>query len=193
MSRLLSLKRNTAAAGSATPLKQRELDIGISDLQRFQRLFRDHLKYVKSLLYRMRVNENDQDDLIQEIFLKIWKAQPQFNQQASWKTWITRVAINQAIDHFRSQKPEAATFEETDFAGDQNRYSFEARELAEKAIASLPADLRAAFILHIIEGFDQKETAEILGVPLGTIKSRVHNSRHILQKTLNEMGVNLES
>ncbi len=188
MSRLASLKRALLIERSYT--KQRSLREQ-EKLEAFQTIFTSYSGYIRSLLYRMRVDENDSDDLLQDIFLKAWKAQGEFKGDSQMKTWLSKIAINHVIDHFRKSKPNTSEFDESAFAKDQNRISYEARELAEKALSTLSPEMRATFVLHAIEGFNLQETGKILDIPTGTVKSRVYHSRLALKAALDKLGVSI--
>ena len=128
-------------------------------------------------------NDSDCGDAVQETLLKAYEKLHTLKQDQFFRTWITRILINECNGILRKKKY-MISYEE---------YMQETRVFEEKkythlymAILELPEELRILVTLYYIEGFSQKEIAEILGMQEGTIKSRLSRARRLLREILTE-------
>jgi len=148
----------------------------------------------------------DAADVVQEVFLKIFRNIGSFRQDSSLKTWIYRIAVNEAKNHRRwfSRHRRQEIGLETDARGepderapnqwlpDPGRSPFElaldreTQEMIEAALLEVNPKFRAALVLREIEGLSYEEIAEVLEVSLGTVKSRILRGREALKKCLAE-------
>lgn len=163
---------------------------------------------VYNYLYRMMGNAADAEDLTQEVFVRLYTSLDSFRSQASLNTWLFRIAGNLCIDYFRRSKKHRAvafsldepvsrdgpdaedrtgqTHEVADTTYEPHRL-MERAETArqiEQALQQLPEKLRAVLLLHDIEGMPYEEIAQVVGCPLGTVKSRLFNARQQLRHRL---------
>lgn len=151
-------------------------------------------------------NRDDAVDIAQETFVKAYSSLRSFNSSSAFYTWLYRIAVNTAIDFIRKRraKPTDSLDEErfseagfepvsTDAAADPEKVAVrvEQRLALRKAISTLSEKLRNVIILHDVEGLSQEEVAEILRVPVGTVKSRVSRGRaelrYLLQRQAGEV------
>lgn len=156
---------------------------------------------VYNLVSRLMTDPGDACDVVQEVFLKIFRNVGHFRGGSSLKTWIYRIAVNEAHNHrrwfSRHQRPEIgfAANEETPGLHEENfadpgRSPFElasneeTRLLVEDALADLNPKFRAAVVLRDIEDLSYEEIASVLEVSLGTVKSRILRGRESLRKIL---------
>ena len=126
-------------------------------------------------------NDSDCGDAVQETLLKAYEKLPMLKEEKFFRTWITRILINECKGILRKQK-KVVPYE--DYMGnerlsEENRYHH-----LYMAIMELPEDLRILVTLYYIEGFSQKEISEILEIPEGTIKSRLSRARDFLKTQL---------
>lgn len=150
----------------------------------FQQLYKDYALLVRRVIFRLG-GQRDLDDLVQDTFVKAFAAKASFTGQSSAKTWLTRIAVNTAIDH--SRKASVRTINEPiqDAEALASRSRDPALALAiQQAVAALPDDWRAAFVLVVLEGFTAAEAADILGTKPGTVRSRVHRGREQVREAL---------
>lgn len=163
-------------------------------LQRYQ-----HPLY--NLVSRLMSDPGDACDVVQEVFLKIFRNIDHFRGGSTLKTWIYRVAVNEAHNHrrwfTRHQRPEigfapneeAVGPHEKNFA-DPRRSPFdlavdeETRAMVEDALAKLNPKFRTAVVLRDIEDLSYEEIAAVLEISLGTVKSRIQRGRECLRKIL---------
>lgn len=156
-----------------------------------------------SAALRMTRNPADAEDIVQETFLKAYRAYHTFQAGTNLKAWLYRILTNTYINRYRKQvrRPN-----EVDFAEVEDLYLYKRLGSAESgrasrsaedevleqfvdadvkaAVEELPEHFRMPVLLADVEGFSYKEIAEILDVPIGTVMSRLHRGRKALQKTL---------
>ncbi|HEX2421045.1 MAG TPA: sigma-70 family RNA polymerase sigma factor, partial [Acidimicrobiia bacterium] len=152
---------------------------------------------------RMTRNPSDAEDLVQETFLKAYRAYGTFEEGTNLKAWLYRILTNTFINNYRrdTRRPQ-----ETDLGELEDLYLFRrlARETSatsstsaeeqlleglveediKQAIESLPENFRMVVLLADLEGFSYKEIADILDIPIGTVMSRLHRGRKALQVAL---------
>lgn len=139
-----------------------------------------------AIALRYMKTKQEAEDVVQDAFIKAFKGLASFNQNASLKTWLTRIVINTALNKLRSQHKNQ--FQNSDeFESVETgvlplaNYSF--TELV-SFIQQLPIGCRSVFNLYAIEGYSHKEIAEMLSISLGTSKSQYHRSKVLLQQMI---------
>ena len=166
-------------------------------------LVRTHHRRVYGLCYRFTGNPADAEDLTQDVFLKIYSNLSSFDMgRGSLQVWITTMTRNLLVDNFRRTKNQRVTgsldegWDETDelrpvdrltAAGPSPHESAAQKELAkmvQEALARVSAELREAVILRDLQDLDYKEIAQVLGIPEGTVKSRISRGRAELARLL---------
>lgn len=157
------------------------------ELKEFEEIYRTQASRVRSILYRLGPS-SEIDDLVQEVFVKIWKSYSSFEGKSSLNTWIYRITVNTALDAARKKK--FWSFFQV-FTGEEgvarNDTSLE-RDLVSKGLETLKADHRSVLVLSSIEGFSIQELAEILEISEGTVKSRLHYAKKEFLAYMNEKG-----
>ena len=156
-----------------------------------------------SAAMRMTRNPADAEDLVQETYLKAYRAFESFQEGTNLKAWLYRILTNTFINQYRAKKrrPDQVDLDDVeDFylyrrlggleaaranrsAEDELMDLFTDTEVKD-ALEDLPEQFRIAVMLADVEGFSYKEIAEILDVPIGTVMSRIHRGRKLLQKRL---------
>jgi len=154
----------------------------------FDELYRRFAPRVFTLACRMTGSRSTGEDLLQEIFLLVYRKLGSFKGEAALGTWVYRLATNCCLDHLRSRqhKLEQASDELDERVPPRvegRRFTAERLDL-ERAIAQLPPGYRAAFVLHDVEGFDHAEVGRLLGIAEGTSKSQVHKARMKMRELL---------
>lgn len=148
------------------------------------------LPRLRRFCHAMAANPADGDDLMQSTVEKALAHGDQFREGTRVDSWMYRIAQNLHIDRSRSSRRRgtAVPVEDAyDLVGDDGRITVEARSelaAAQRALATVPEDQRAAFILVVIEGLSYKEAAELLDVPIGTIMSRIARARGRIERVL---------
>jgi RNA polymerase sigma-70 factor, ECF subfamily len=156
---------------------------------------------VYNLIARLTVDPADADDITQEVFLKVFRNVGTFRGDSSLKTWIYRIAVNEARNHHRwfgrHKKQEVGLEPESgeshgciDYLTDPGRSPLdlamdqETQAFIETALSEINPHFRAALVLREIEGLSYEEIAEILEISLGTVKSRILRGREALREKL---------
>ncbi len=152
-----------------------------------------------NLCYRFTGRAAEAEDLTQEVFIKVFQTLKTYDAaQGTFSTWIHRVARNHLVDHYRrtrreramslDEEPEALEERPAPGAGPGARVeSRERRELLQRGLNQLSPDLREAVILRDLHDLDYQEIALVLGVPEGTVKSRINRGRLELARVLKRM------
>jgi RNA polymerase sigma-70 factor, ECF subfamily len=125
------------------------------------------------------------EDLTQETFVRAYRARHRYTPTAPPGAWLRRIGINLAISYLRRQKLARFLPARLYMAPDRRDYDrAEARDVVEKALAMLSPKLRAAVVLHYYEGLTREEIAAVLGVPAGTVASRIAKAVAIMRKAI---------
>jgi RNA polymerase sigma-70 factor (ECF subfamily) len=154
-----------------------------------------HTRKVFALAYRFTGRADEAEDLTQEIFVKLYQSLDRYDGSAgSFPAWLMAVARNHAIDHYRRRREEHRRRVDEpallDVAPATEDGPFKALEREERArlvhrgLRSLPLELREPLILFDLQGVPYEEIASTLGVPLGTVKSRINRGRLELAKRI---------
>ena len=156
----------------------------------FAVLVRRHERRVYNLAYRMLGREEDARDATQDAFLSAMRKLSTFRGDAAFTTWLHRVTVNACYDIMRKRKrepvlglPEAP---EPAVVGHDHAESTSVSIDVQRALLQVPQEFRAALVLHDVQDLAYEDVAEILGVPVGTVKSRIHRGRVALAKALGE-------
>lgn len=163
------------------------------DRQAFERLYRAHVNRVFSLCARMVADRARAEELTQDVFVRAWEKLHLFRGEASFATWLHRLAVNVVLNDRKTEGRRRSRFDEEDEeAGMDGFPGVVGMPLApgelldlEQAIARLPAGARRVFTLHDVEGYKHEEIAEMLGVTSGATKAQLHRARLLLREALN--------
>jgi RNA polymerase sigma-70 factor (ECF subfamily) len=183
----------TGGAASERELIQRARS---GDEGAFADLVAAHADRVYGALRRFGLDPGEAEDVAQEVFLRPWRGLARFEERAQLSTWLYRIAFNEAQRRLSRRGPAAvepgpegddliASIPEAQHLGPTAQaleHDFEA--ILARALAELPADLRAAVILRDIEGLSTEEAAAVVGIRPGAFKSRLHRGRMQLRALL---------
>jgi RNA polymerase sigma-70 factor, ECF subfamily len=159
------------------------------DREAFDAVMRVHEDRVFSVCLRILGDREKALDATQDTFLTVFRKAGQFQGRSAVGTWIYRIAVNTCYDQLRrtQRRPSESLPDHVDLSDPSAEEAIESaavRPEIELALAQLPADFRNAVILSDLEGLSLPEVAEILGVPIGTVKSRVFRGRRLLANHL---------
>lgn len=169
----------------------------LGNQQSFRQLYRRYQQRVRSTLYQLCGAEG-LDDLVQEVFLRTWKGLPQLRQVSQFSTWLYRICWNVASDQRRrfAQQRAFNSKLQADAEGmplgnsnstqtpDLMRLHYQ--DMIQRGLQQLSFEHRAVIVLHDLEDLPQKEVAEILGIALGTVKSRLFHGRMALRQYIEQ-------
>jgi len=167
------------------------------DESAFRELINRHERRVFRLLYRMMGSREEAEDVAQEAFLSLHRHGHRFRREARFSTFVYRVAANAALNRrralgrSRNRTNELRLSHEAGFdlsPGPRNpedaAAGSEVRARVQEALLELPNELRVAVLLYDIEGQSYQEVSRVLGIPEGTVKSRIHRARSALREIL---------
>jgi RNA polymerase sigma-70 factor (ECF subfamily) len=164
----------------------------------WEQIVRQHWRKVFNLAYKFVGRHDEAEDLTQDIFLKIFKALHTFDRRANFQTWLISISRNLCIDHYRSVRKERETMAREVDASDLKPVSKERsphvhveqadlRHLIKRALAELPPALREAVVKRDLQEFSYQEIADQLGLPEGTVKSRINRGRLELARQIRRL------
>lgn len=172
------------------------------DKAAFDLLVRKYQHKVVGLISRYIYDHHEALDVAQEAFVKAWRALPRFRGDSAFYTWLYRIAINTAKNHLvaRSRRPpdtdvdaeEAGYFSEDSMLREietpENVYfRDELQQSIDRVLKRLPEDLRVALTLREMEGMSYEEIAQIMGCPVGTVRSRIFRAREAIDTEIAPM------
>ena len=161
----------------------------------FDRIVEEHSSFVYNVAFRMMGNPHDAEDVAQEAFISAYRAFGRFRGDSKVTTWLYRITVNAALMRLRKEK-KARTLTQYGFddviVHDWSDAPFRAASDSElgdrlrEGVAMLPDDLKAAVVLRDMEELSNAEAAEVIGISVPALKSRLHRGRVLLRKHLDE-------
>ena len=148
-------------------------------------LYDRYKKAMYTVSYRMMGDFDAADDVLQEAFIKIFRALPKFRKESTLGAWIKTIVVRTALSKLRTLK-RTETLEDHHTAGMITWEQPLDVEYLEKAIQALPEGYRAVFVLIEVEGYPHKEVAEMLGISVGTSKSQLFYAKKKLRAMLKD-------
>mgnify|MGYP001290367584 CR=1 FL=1 len=172
------------------------------NLEAFEQLILQYEKRIYNFCYRMTNNQEDAEDLAQEIFIKVYKNLNSFKGNSKFSTWIYRIAYNTCVDKYRKKKVTTVSLtlnndeeeKEIDLPSndplpEERVVSREEYDVVCECISALKPEYKTVVVLRDIQNYTYDEIAEILNVPLGTVKSHISRGRAALRDALIARGV----
>ena len=174
------------------------------DIAAYEEIFKRYRGRIYNLLYRIVSDEGDAADLTQEVFVKVFRMLPSLKAHRAFNSWLRKVATNSALDHLRKHSHmRTESLDEKTVLGDDQSVDREIaswednpekavetsnlQDVVQRAISSLDDDHRMVVVLHHLEGLDVHDIANTLGVPEGTVKSRLARAREHLKRKLGSL------
>jgi RNA polymerase sigma-70 factor (ECF subfamily) len=169
------------------------------DASRFEELVRRHETMVFRVALSITRNQEDAEDAMQESFIKAYRYLGKFRGQSLFSTWLTRIAVNEALMKVRRRRLNHVEFDETNVIsgalipnrvgewGDNPERRFakaELREILFEAIQKLPPAYRIVLALRDLESHSNRQTADLLGLKVATVKTRILRARLMLRSSL---------
>jgi RNA polymerase sigma factor (sigma-70 family) len=166
---------------------------------KFEKDLLPHINALHTFAYHLSYNDEDAMDLVQETYLKAYKAIDSYDEGTNAKAWLFKILKNNYINQYRRKSKRPRKVDLEDYIG---LYEKEDSNLSGKvdlrqeiyedlmgdevtiAVNSLPIDFRTVILLCDVEGFTYEEISKILDVPIGTVRSRLHRARNLLKEKL---------
>jgi RNA polymerase sigma-70 factor (ECF subfamily) len=156
------------------------------DVRAFEQLYRTHLPRVHSLVRRM-AGGREADELTQDVFVRVWQKLGTFRGDASFTTWLHRLAVNVVIERFRTDTARRQRLHDGEEIFERIAGPSASRDLPmdfDAALEKLPDGAREIFVLHDVEGYKHHEIGTLLGISPGTSKAQLHRARMMLRRHL---------
>lgn len=188
---------------AALPLQPRliageaSIDATVREAQRgddaaFAALYDAHAPRVYAVCLRLSGDRAMAEELVQDVFVRVWQRLDSYRGDSAFATWLHRVAVNTVLEHARSGRRRRLRVRiAADFANITPEFDAPAAAPEpgvamdlEGAVASLPAGARAVFVLHDVEGYDHAEVGALLGIAEGTSKAHLFRARRLLRERL---------
>ncbi len=165
----------------------------------FERELLPNIDALHTFAYHLTFHEDDAKDLVQETFLKAYRALDSYKPGTNAKAWLFKILKNAYINQYRKKVRRPAQVDYEDYIGYQDREdqaSVDFMDLREElfdnligdevtsAVNSLPVDFRAVILLCDVEDFTYEEIAKIIDIPIGTVRSRLYRARNMLKEKL---------
>ena len=172
-----------------------------SKSRRFESLVQPHLDAMYRFAYRLAGQQQDAEDLVQDVVVKLYPRLEELESVEQLRPWLNRVLYRQFIDQVRrknrqgdrpltefvSSESQADWLDSFESDGEGPDLQLERSRLGpvlDRIMVTLTPDQRTLLLLHDVDGWRQEDIAEVLGIPLGTVKSRLHRCRAALRKKL---------
>lgn len=171
--------------------------------KRFEKLVQPHLEAMYRFAFRLSGQQHDAEDLVQDVVIKLYPRLEELEEIEQLRPWLNRVLYRHFIDQVRrkgrrADRPVSDVAEPDQQATFLDSYASDVPELTEQisaerlkpimdsVILELSPDQRTLMLLHDVDGWSQEDIAQVLEIPVGTVKSRVHRCRASLKKKLLE-------
>ena len=182
------------------------LFINQRDMGAYEEIIKRYQDKIYGLALRITRNPTDAEDVLQEVFLTLTRKIDTFRGESKFSSWLYRIAVNASYMHLRGEKKHETDVSLEDYTPydekgtlmgriaskdwtdrpDKVLFSKEAMDIIEKAVNQLPETYRVVFHLRDVEGLSNEEVAEILGLSIPAIKSRLHRGRLFLRDKLSD-------
>ncbi len=161
------------------------------DMAAFESLFRQYQRLVFKTAYLISGSREEAEDVLQEVFVSVWRARQTFNpQKGKLTTWLHRITVNKCVERQRKKKVTQVSLEGLDLpmtqVSDDVLVSRQEYDRLIKAMNSLDTKHRAVLVLRYFNDLSYEEIAQTVGIPLGTVKSRMNQALKLLR---GQMGV----
>jgi RNA polymerase sigma-70 factor (ECF subfamily) len=170
------------------------------DVGAFEQLIKKYDRNVFRIAQHITQNREDAEDVVQDAFLKAYQKLDQFQGNSKFYTWIVRIAVNEALMKLRKRKSDKLVSMDEDVETDEGTITrefadwspnpeqqynqAELNDILSRTIQGLPASVRTVFVLRDVEGLSTEETAEMLGLSVPAVKSRLLRARLQLRERL---------
>ena len=168
----------------------------------FEEIYKAYSPIVYTLALGITRNSHDAQEAAQDVFVKVFRSLKDFAYRSSFGTWVYRIAVNTSINMYRSGVRKNKVLTSIDYAQDMPDTSGagpdaeagkgEAKKLVDKILENLSQEHRICIILRELEGLDYKEMADVMGVPINTVRSRLKRAREAMIEYCRDKEVSYE-
>lgn len=158
----------------------------------FADLVRSYTPYVYRTAFALMHDVMESEDIAQEVFIKLHRSLPQLSEIRAFHSWLTRIITNQCLDRLKKKISTPVEDSVLDLLFPNVANNWDERIILEEAMKQLTIEHRTVLLLREWQGYDYNEIAEILGIPLGTVKSRIYLARALLRTLLGDRELRKE-
>lgn len=199
----VSVRSDQVPEDDLTSAKGKETEVELvlqcrqGNQQSFRQLYRRYRQRVRSTLYQL-CGAEALDDLVQEVFLRTWKGLPKLRQPSQFSTWLYRICWNVASDQRRQfaqqrsfssklkAEKEGLSLSNPKHCQAPDLMQLHYQDIIQRGLLELSLEHRAVMVLHDLEDLPQREVAQILGIAVGTVKSRLFHARIALRQYIQQ-------
>jgi RNA polymerase sigma-70 factor (ECF subfamily) len=169
----------------------------------FDLLFKKYERYIYKICYFYASSKDDSLDLMQEIYLKVFKSLDNFDEDKALLPWIKRITVNTCINFLKKNNKGVISLNESTVPNEeplelklassesteQHLIYQDTKKIVENSIQELPNEMRMAIILRHIKGYSYKAISDLMSCPEGTVKTYIHRGRNLLKESLVKKGI----
>lgn len=160
------------------------------DQQAYIHIIEKYKEPLYGIILRMTRNPHDAQDLVQEVFIKVYERLGQYEEKGSFKSWFYRVATNHCMDQFRKKRLVSSEMTDNLIVNEQHPEVIflkkEKERRLEKLIATLPEDERLIILLRYRQELTYEEISDSTGYPLSTVRNKLHRAKKKMRKKMKE-------
>jgi RNA polymerase sigma-70 factor (ECF subfamily) len=160
----------------------------------FEQIVNRYRRMVAALVKGMISDSARAEEIGQDVFLKLYNSLGNFRQEAKLSTYLQKIAMNECRSELRRYKMgkwkmyrQQRELDAEDLKWSGPQYDFERREIITKLLNGLPVKLREVVVLHLVQGNNTRETAEVLNLPEGTVLSRMSRARNLMKEQMKNL------
>lgn len=171
----------------------------VGDKSAFEKLFTEYKNMIYTIVNRMVYNKNKVDDLVADIFVKIYQNIRRFDERSKLSTWMYRIAYNHCLDYIRKAKRDPLeSYEPLDskfhlscnaFDNEKTLLKEEREQVLYALVDSMPERYRMVLNFHYFKGISYRDISEIMGIPMGTVKTYLFRAKVYLREKMKKSGV----
>ncbi len=158
------------------------------DRAAFEQIYRENVGRVYAICLRILANSARAQESTQDVFVRAWEMIGTFRGESAFSSWLYRLAVNVVLVNLRAKQRRTArvlvTNDLSPYDRNENMINPGSAIDLERAMAALPEQARAVFVLHDVEGYRHDEIATLMGVATGTSKAQLHRARKLLREAL---------
>jgi RNA polymerase sigma-70 factor (ECF subfamily) len=162
----------------------------LGDEQAFEQIVASYGSRLRYYLLKLLGSRDAADDVLQDVWLDVYRGIPRLRDPAAFRSWIYRIARNRAYRLMRRSNRYQPLGDNEELATDDNEFTAEDAQCIHEAIETLSAEHRDVLLLRFIENLSYAEIADIAGCSQGTVKSRIHYAKQVLRRTIEEESKN---
>lgn len=162
--------------------------IQAGDEPSFACLVKSYTLYVYRTALALLQDEREAEDVSQEVFLKIYRSMNQLSDPRAFHTWLKKIVTNTCLDRLKKHQPTPTADSELETIGLEINPLWDDSLSIQEALQHLSYEYRITITLRVLQGYSYQEISDMLGIPVGTVKSRIHTARTQLARLLVDQG-----